>query len=174
MLKQGDGGKDIVVYDKGLVYACHAPERLKKDWKESEVIKKMESDFNRARTTVSTGLKEWIFVHNHPASALSNKISERALQIRASNPTLRLLEVWGIEQLWENIPERFKGKSEGQIVIERSLEIAAKGDRVGALEILENALPMIRNMQDINSEVKVLVQMSYFSSKVCLLSRICG
>lgn len=102
VLKQGDGGKDIVVYDIGRVYACYAPARLN-DWEESDVIKKIRADLAKVKANLGDALKEWVFVHNHPQSALTNKLSDFVLQLRNDNPGIRYFDVWGMEQLWDQL-----------------------------------------------------------------------
>ena len=102
VLKHGDGGKDIVVYDVGRVYACYAPARIK-DWNENDVIAKIRSDFQKAEMSLKSALKEWVLIHNHPQSALSNRISACVFELRDQNPGIRYLDVWGIEQLWNQL-----------------------------------------------------------------------
>ena len=165
VLKQGDGGKDIVVYDKGRIYACYAPARLPKDLNEAELIRKIDKDFKKALSAVAGGLVEWIFVHNHPANALSNKSSDHLLQLRQENQAVKLIDVWGIEQLWENLPSLHKDQSPGQRVVARAIEIAKSGEVVKALEWMDQALPEIRNAKDANDEARVLIRMSGFSTQ---------
>lgn len=102
VLKQGDGGKDIVVYDIGRVYACYAPARLN-DWEESDVIKKIRADLAKVKANLGDALKEWVFVHNHPQSTLTNKLSDFVLQLRNDNLGIRYFDVWGMEQLWDQL-----------------------------------------------------------------------
>lgn len=102
VLKRGDGGKDIVVYDIGRVYACYAPARMA-DWAEEDVISKVDSDLKKASANLGDALKEWVFIHNHPQSALSNKISSHILALRNQNPNVKYFEVWGLEQLWQEL-----------------------------------------------------------------------
>lgn len=102
MLKHGDGGKDIVVYDLGRVYACYAPIRMN-DWSEADVIAKIHGDLAKVKANLGDALREWVFVHNHPASALTNKVADFVLKLRQENPGIRYFDVWGIDQLWEQI-----------------------------------------------------------------------
>ena len=102
VLKQGDGGKDIVVYDIGRVYACYAPMRMN-DWKEADVIAKIRGDLAKVKANLGEALREWVFVHNHPASALTNKVADFVLKLRQENQGIRYFDIWGIDQLWEQI-----------------------------------------------------------------------
>lgn len=101
-LKHGDGGKDIVVYDIGRVYACYAPIRMN-DWSEADVIAKIRGDLAKVKANLGDALREWVFVHNHPASALTNKVADFVLKLRQENPGIRYFDVWGFDQLWEQI-----------------------------------------------------------------------
>lgn len=102
VLKQGDGGKDIVVYDIGRVYACYAPMRMN-DWKEADVIAKIRGDLAKVKANLGDALREWVFVHNHPASALTNNVADFVLKLRQENPGIRYFDVWGIDQLWDQV-----------------------------------------------------------------------
>ncbi len=101
VLKQGDGGKDIVVYGIGRIYACYAPARIT-DWREADIIAKMTSDLGKASAALGSAFKEWVFLHNHPQNALTNRLSDHVLKLREQHPGLRL-DVWGIEQLWTQL-----------------------------------------------------------------------
>lgn len=92
VLKHGDGGKDIVVYDIGRVYACYAPMRMN-DWKEADVIAKIRGDLAKVKANLGEALREWVFVHNHPASALTNKVADFVLKLRQENPGIRYFDV---------------------------------------------------------------------------------
>lgn len=100
-LTQGDGGMDLVSYDFGRVYACYAPPRLRDDWNEREVIRKLRTDFNKVKD--KPWLREWIFVHNHPEYALSQKLVNFVQGLRLEVPSLTRLEVWSIQHLWDQL-----------------------------------------------------------------------
>jgi hypothetical protein len=102
VLKQGDGGKDIVVYNIGRVYACYAPVRMN-DWNEADVIAKIRGDLEKVKANLGDALREWVFVHNHPASALTNRVADFVLTLRHENLGIRYFDVWGIDQLWDQI-----------------------------------------------------------------------
>lgn len=100
---QGDGGLDIIVINKERVYACYAPDPHGSGWKEAKAIAKINKDLTSAKKSLGANLKEWVFIHNHSSSALPNKAATFAMNLRAENQSLRYMDFWGIDQLWENI-----------------------------------------------------------------------
>lgn len=102
-LKQGDGQMDIIQVNEGRVFACYAPIRYNDGWKEADVISKIKEDLEGVKKTLPTALKEWVFIHNFPASALTNKIAAFMMEQRAANPDIKLFEPWGIDQLWQHL-----------------------------------------------------------------------
>ena len=101
-LKHGDGGMDIIQINDGRVYACYAPAHMG-EWEESKVIAKIRADLELVKQTLGTALKEWVFVHNFPSSALTKKIAAFMIEHRQAHPGISFMDAWGIDQLWENI-----------------------------------------------------------------------
>lgn len=102
-LKHGDGQMDIIQVNEGRVYACYAPIRYGEGWKEADVIAKIKKDLAGVKETLSTALKQWVFIHNFPSSSLTKKVATCMMKLRATNPDIKLFDPWGIDQLWNHL-----------------------------------------------------------------------
>jgi tetratricopeptide (TPR) repeat protein len=172
----GDGGLDGFVIKEGRVYQLYAPSRHATD---PNIARKIRSDFNKAKKTLSNGLKIWTFIHNAQDGAVAHHTSQALATLNNENPEIDF-EAIGIDGLWERLKQLPDEKlaslfgisnppnqteSKIRALLRRARELANQDKCRQAFEAMEEALSIAESEKLVNLQAEVLIGLSLISSK---------
>jgi hypothetical protein len=92
---EGDWKSDGLKLFDGTNFQVYAPEKMTS----SKIMKKIDEDFEGAKTKWKTKLKKWVFVYASE-KALPPKVANHIIELIELNKDI-IIETWGEQKLWQ-------------------------------------------------------------------------
>lgn len=147
--KVGDRKNDGYLPSKRTLFQCYAPNELTA----TEVIKKINEDFDGAKLHWEEYFDRWIFVHNAPDGRLGPHIIETLTKIKQENPNITIAPC-GYEELLTDFRKLSREDLESwfglSLTTEANLNLGYKDLLVVLMHISVSAPPAVTEVQDVS------------------------